>query len=105
MIKGYEKKEDFDQLLKDVLDTLYSGSYSELGGDVHDIDDLLYVPPMLDKHISKGNIEKMMNLIYSLHLSLEDVQETFFQLLDLLRDEGYLIEDKNGNLKIKEEKE
>lgn len=105
MIKNYEKKEDFDQFLKDIIDALYSGSYEDLAGDVHDLDDLLYVPPMLNKHISKGNVEKMMNLISSLHLSLEDVQETFFQLLDLLRDEGYLVEDKNGNLKIKEEKE
>lgn len=105
MIKGYEKKEDFDQFLKDVLDTLYGSSYSELGGDLHDIDDLLYTPPMLEKCISKGNIKKMMGLISSLHLSLEDVQETFFQLLDLLRDEGYLVEDKSGNLKINEEKE
>lgn len=102
MIKGYEKKEDFDDFLKDVVDALYSGSYSELGGDVHDIDDLLYVPPMLDKHISKSNIEKVMDLISSLHLRLEDVQETYFKLLDLLRIEGYLIEDEDGNLIINE---
>lgn len=105
MIKDYEKKEDFNQFLKDVIDTLYSGSYEDLEGDVHDIDDLLYTPPMLDKHISKGNIKKIMGLISSLHLSLEDVQENYFQLLDLLRDEGYLIEDEDGNLKINEEKE
>lgn len=102
MIKGYSSKEDFNDFLKDFLDALYSGSYSELGGDVHDIDDLLIVPPMFDKHISKGNVEKMMNLISSLHLSLEEVQETYFQLLDLLRVEGYLIEDVDGNLKINE---
>lgn len=102
MIKGYEKKEDFNDFLKDIIDALYSGSYEDLAGDVHDLDDLLYVPPMLDKHISKGNIKKMMGLISSLHLSLEDVQENYFQLLDLLRDEGYLIEDKTGNLKINE---
>lgn len=105
MIKGYSSKEDFDHFLKDVLDTLYSGSYSELGGDVHDIDDLLIVPPMFEKHISKDNTEKIMNLVSSLHLHLEDLQEIYFKLLDLLRDEGYLVEDKNGNLKIKEEKE
>lgn len=102
MIKNYEKKEDFDQFLKDIIDALYSGSYEDLAGDVHDIDDLLIVPPMLDKHISKGNIEKIMTLISSLHLSLEDVQETYFKLLDLLRIEGYLIEDEDGNLKINE---
>ena len=102
MIKGYSSKEDFNDFLKDFLDALYSGSYSELGGDVHDIDDLLIVPPMFDKHISKGNVEKMMNLISSLHLSLEEVQETYFQLLDLQRVEGYLIEDVDGNLKINE---
>ena len=105
MIKGYEKKEDFYSFLKDVVDALYSGSYSELGGDVHDINDLLIVPPMLEKYISKGNIEELMGLMSSLHLSLEDVQETYFQLLDLLRDEGYLVEDSDGNLKINEEKE
>lgn len=102
MIKGYETKEDFDDFLKDVVDALYSGSYSELGGDVHDIDDLLIVPPMFEKHISKGNIEKIMTLISFLHLSLEDVQETYFKLLDLLRIEGYLIEDEDGNLIINE---
>ena len=105
MIKGYEKKKDFNDFLKDIIDALYSGSYEDLAGDVHDLDDLLIVPPMLDRHISKSNIEKVMNLISSLHLRLEDVQETFFQLLDLLRDEGYLVEDKSGNLKINEEKE
>ena len=105
MIKDYEKKEDFNQFLKDIIDTLYSGSYEDLKGDVHDIDDLLYTPPMLEKCISKDNIGKMMDLIAFLHLSLEDVQENFFQLLDLLRDEGYLVEDSDGNLKINEEKE
>ena len=105
MIKGYSSKEDFNDFLKDVLDTLYSGSYAELGGDVHDIDDLLIVPPMLEKYISKGNIEKLMSLISSLHLSLEETQENYFKLLDLLRLEGYLVEDKSGNLKINEEKE
>lgn len=104
MIKGYEKKEDFNDFLKDIIDALYSGSYEDLAGDVHDLDDLLYVPPMLDKHISKGNVEKMMNLISSLHLSLEEVQETYFKLLDLLRDEEYLVEDEVGNLKINEKK-
>ncbi len=102
MIKGYSSKEDFYDFLRDFLDALYSGSYSELGGDVHDIDDVLHVPPMLKRYISKDNIEKMMNLVSSLHLSLEDVQEAYFKLLDLLCDEGYLIEDKNGNLKINE---
>ena len=104
MIKGYEKKEDFNDFLKDIIDALYSGSYEDLAGDVHDLDDLLCVPPMLDKHISKGNVEKMMNLISSLHLSLEEVQETYFKLLDLLRDEEYLVEDEVGNLKINEKK-
>lgn len=102
MIKGYEKKEDFNDFLKDVLDTLYSGSYSELGGDLHDIDDLLSVPPMFEKYITKGNIQEFINLVSSLHVGLEEVQETYFKLLDLLRIEGYLIEDKSGNLKVNE---
>lgn len=103
MIKGYSSKEDFDHFLKDVLDTLYSCSYSELGNDVHDIDDLLYVPPMFEKYISKRNIEEFISLVSSLHIGLEEVQETYFKLLDLLRDEGYLVEDKNGNLKVNKE--
>lgn len=102
MIKGYSSKEDFNDFLKDFLDVLYSGSYSELGGDVHDIDDLLCIPPMFKRYISKGNIEKLINLISSLHLNLEEAQENYFQLLDLLRNEGYLVEDEDGNLKINE---
>ena len=102
MIKGYEKKEDFNNFLKDIIDALYSGSYEDLAGDVHDLDDLLCIPPMFEKYISKDNIEKMMDLVSSLHLSLEEAQETYFQLLDLLRVEGYLIEDVDGNLKINE---
>lgn len=102
MIKGYSSKEDFNDFLKDFLDVLYSGSYSELGGDVHDIDDLLIVPPMFEKYITKGNIQELMNLVSSLHLSLEEAQESYFKLLDLLRDESYLIEDKSGNLKVNE---
>lgn len=104
MIKGYEKKEDFNDFLKDVLDTLYSGSYSELGGDLHDIDDLLSVPPMFEKYIPKGNIQEFINLVSSLHVGLEEVQETYFKLLDLLRYEEYLVEDEVGNLKINEKK-
>lgn len=102
MINGYERKKDFDQFLKDIIDALYSGSYEDLAGDVHDLDDLLCIPPMFEKYISKDNIEKMMDLVSSLHLSLEEAQETYFQLLDLLRVEGYLIEDVDGNLKINE---
>lgn len=85
-----------------MLDTLYSGSYSELGGDLHDIDDLLSVPPMFEKYITKGNIQEFINLVSSLHVGLEEVQDTYFKLLDLLRIEGYLIEDKSGNLKVNE---
>lgn len=65
MINGYERKKDFDQFLKDIIDALYSGSYEDLAGDVHDLDDLLCIPPMFEKYISKDNIEKMMDLVSS----------------------------------------